>query len=87
MYAGRTVLGMMHLSEYMTANGLDDDNVAAAISRSRVTVSRIRRRKVRPDWDTIGKISAFTNGVCTADDFQSLDETSDEADAPAESAA
>lgn len=63
----------MHLSEYMTLHNLDDDAVAAGISRSRVTVSRIRRRKVRPDWDTLEEIRAFTNGASTADDYQSLE--------------
>lgn len=67
----------MHLSEFMTENNLDDDAVAVGIERTRVTVSRIRRRKVRPDWDTIEKIKAFSGGKCTADDFQSLDETPD----------
>jgi hypothetical protein len=64
---------MMHLSEYMASNNLDDAAVAAGINRSRVTVSRIRRRKVRPDWPTIERIKEFTNGACTADDFQALD--------------
>lgn len=63
---------MMHLSDYMAANKLDDDAVAVGIKRSRATVSRIRRRKVRPDWKTLENIKAFTKGVCTADDFQKL---------------
>jgi transcriptional regulator with XRE-family HTH domain len=63
----------MHLSDYMTANNLDDEAIAAKIERSRVTVSRIRRRKVRPDWETIERISAVTEGQVTADDFQSLE--------------
>lgn len=62
----------MHLSEYMAAHSLDDDAVAAGIKRTRVTVSRIRRRKVRPDWQTIAEIKEFTNGACSADDFQEL---------------
>ena len=63
----------MHLSDYMTLNNLDDDAVAAGIKRSRVTVSRIRRRKLRPNWDTIEKIRMFTKGASTADDYQSLE--------------
>jgi hypothetical protein len=63
----------MHLSDYMQANGLDDDAVAVGIERSRATVSRIRRRKVRPDWQTIEKIKDYTKGECTADDFTSLE--------------
>lgn len=63
----------MHLSDYMTLHKLDDDAVAIGIKRSRVTVSRIRRRKVRPDWQTIEKIKTFTKGASTADDYQSLE--------------
>lgn len=64
----------MHLSDYMAgknplAKRLRDDEVAAAIGRSRVTVSRIRRKKVRPDWKTIKAIEDFTEGLVTANDF------------------
>lgn len=64
---------MIHLSEYMAANNLSDAEVAERIERSRETVSRIRRKKVRPDWETIERIKKFTDGVVTADDFASLD--------------
>lgn len=63
----------MHLSDYMTLHKLDDDAVAAAIKVTRVTVSRIRRRKVRPDWPTIEKIQTFTKGQSTADDYVKLE--------------
>lgn len=63
----------MHLSEYMAIHKLDDEAVARGIERARVTVSRIRRRKVRPDWETIEKIKKFTRGASTADDYQSLE--------------
>jgi len=62
----------MHLSDYMTLHKLSDDAVADAIDRTRVTVSRIRRRKVRPDWDTLEKIKEFTGGQSTADDYVKL---------------
>jgi transcriptional regulator with XRE-family HTH domain len=65
---------MAHLSTFMDARGLSDDDVAAAIGVSRVTVSRIRRRKVRPDWSTIGKLKEFSGGEIAADDFQDLPE-------------
>jgi hypothetical protein len=65
--------GVMHLSDYMTLHNLDDDAVASGIDRTRVTVSRIRRRKVRPDWGTIEEIKRFTNGAVVADDFQTLE--------------
>jgi hypothetical protein len=67
----------MHLSDYMTDRNLDDDAVAAAIQVTRVTISRIRRRKVRPDWATIDKLKAWSDGAITADDFQSLEEISE----------
>lgn len=60
---------MMHLSDYMAKKNLSDEQVAEGIDRSRATVSRIRRRKVRPDWQTIENIKKFTRGACTADDF------------------
>lgn len=63
----------MHLSEYMAAKGLNDDAVADKIGCTRATVSRIRRRKVRPAWDTIEAIRQFTKGASTADDYVSLE--------------
>lgn len=63
----------MHLSAYMAERNLSDEQVAAAINRNRVTVSRIRRRKVRPDWATIESLREFSAGVITADDFASLE--------------
>ena len=63
----------MHLSDYMALGGFDDDAVAIAIDVSRATVSRIRRRKTRPDWGTIEKLKVWSDGAITADDFQSLD--------------
>jgi transcriptional regulator with XRE-family HTH domain len=64
---------MVHLADYMKANGLSDDDVAIGINRSRPTVSRIRRRLVRPDWETIEAIKIFTKGASTADDYQNLE--------------
>lgn len=60
---------VMHLADYMTKKGLTDDQVAIEINRSRATVSRIRRRKVRPDWATIEALKTFSGGKITADDF------------------
>ncbi len=68
--------GMAHLSTYMAERNLSDEAVARELECSRVTVSRIRRRKVRPDWKTIEKIRVFTKGVCSADDFQMMEEAS-----------
>lgn len=62
----------MHLSDYMAEKNLKDADVAGGIGRSRATVSRIRRGKVRPDWETIQAIRSFTRGKVTADDFEIL---------------
>lgn len=67
----------MHLADYMAGTNplnrkLSDEEVATGIKRSRVTVSRIRRHVVRPDWQTIKLIEAFTHGHVTANDFTEL---------------
>jgi transcriptional regulator with XRE-family HTH domain len=64
---------MVHLADYMAEKGLSDEDVAKAIKRTRPTVSRIRRRLVRPDWETIEAIKKFTNGFSTADDYMNID--------------
>jgi transcriptional regulator with XRE-family HTH domain len=63
----------MHLSTFMQSKNLTDDQVAEAIGKTRATVSRIRRRKVRPDWETIQRLRVFTKGDVTADDFEMID--------------
>jgi transcriptional regulator with XRE-family HTH domain len=74
----------MHLSNYMAGKNPDgkvlkDEDVAVGIKRSRVTVSRIRRGKVRPDWATIKALEEFTGGLVTANDFTELPEETAEA--------
>ncbi len=64
---------MVHLADYMAEKGLSDEDVAIGIKRSRPTVSRIRRRLVRPDWETIEEIKKFTGGASTADDYQNIE--------------
>jgi hypothetical protein len=59
----------MHLSDFMSQRGLSDEAVADAIGRNRVSVSRYRRRLVRPHWKAIDEIKAFTQGAVTADDW------------------
>jgi hypothetical protein len=59
----------MHLSEFMAARELSDEAVAEGVGRNRVSVSRWRRKLVRPDWDAIEAIKAFTGGAVTADDW------------------
>lgn len=53
----------------MASRKLSDDDVAAGIGRSRVSVSRYRRRLVRPDWGAIEAIKTFTGGAVLADDW------------------
>jgi predicted transcriptional regulator len=62
----------MHLSSYMAEKSLSDDDVARAIARSRVSVSRYRRRLVRPDFETIQRIRTFTKGRVTEADWRLL---------------
>ena len=67
--------GVTNLSDYMDGKNpkrrrLTDEEVATGIGRSRATVSRIRRNRVRPDWETIVAIEAFTNGRVRAADFK-----------------
>jgi transcriptional regulator with XRE-family HTH domain len=63
----------MHLSDYMAARGLSDEQVAAELGCSRPTVSRIRRRLCRPDWPTLLALDKFSYGAVTANDFLRLD--------------
>lgn len=56
----------------MIRQNLDDEAVAAAIKCSRVSVSRWRRRLVRPDWDQIAKLREWSGGLVTADDFEDI---------------
>lgn len=62
----------MHLADYMAKLSLSDERVAKAIRRSRATVSRIRRKLVRPDWGTIREMTRFSGGKITANDFADL---------------
>lgn len=68
----RVYKSTMHLSDYMEINGLRDEDVAEAIRVSRPTVSRIRRKLIRPSWPTIEAIRSFTNGASSADDYVSV---------------
>lgn len=59
----------MRLSEFMRERQLSDEVVADAIGRSRVSVSRYRRGLVRPDWNTIEALDAFTRGKVSVADW------------------
>jgi hypothetical protein len=59
----------MQLADYMAANNLDDAAMGALINRSRVTVSRYRRKLEVPSSETIPLIVAATGGKVTANDL------------------
>lgn len=59
----------MHLSDYMAQKGLKDEDVAAAIGKNRVSVSRYRRNLIRPSWRAIERIKEFTKNEVTAEDW------------------
>lgn len=68
---------VMHLADYMAGKNpegrkFSDDEIATRIRRTRATVSRIRRGKVRPDWGTIKVLEEVTGGLVTASDFIEL---------------
>lgn len=60
---------LMKLTEYMKANGLSDADMAAKIGRHRVTVTRYRNEKTRPDWEALQSIIEATGGKVRPEDF------------------
>lgn len=63
----------MQLADYMAANKLDDAAIGALIGRSRVTVSRYRRKLEVPSSETIPLIVAATGGAVTANDLLGIE--------------
>jgi transcriptional regulator with XRE-family HTH domain len=59
----------MHLATYMAEKGLRDEDVADAIGWSRVSVSRWRRKLIRPEWAAVEAIKAFSKGKVSAEDW------------------
>jgi DNA-binding XRE family transcriptional regulator len=59
----------MKLADYMARNDLDDEAFAALIHSDRTTVSRLRRAKQRPSWETAETIWAVTSGKVAPNDF------------------
>jgi hypothetical protein len=65
----------MQLSQYMAAQGLDDEEMASLVRKSfklscdRSTISRIRRGKSRPSWELIACLRSISKGRVSADDF------------------
>lgn len=62
----------MHLSAYMELRNLRDEDVAAAIGKTRVSVSRYRRKLIRPSWQTIDKIERWSKRVVTSSDWKDV---------------
>jgi transcriptional regulator with XRE-family HTH domain len=69
----------MHLADYMADKNLSDEEVSAALGRSRVSVSRWRRRLVRPKWQVISKIEIFSGGMVRPSDWKEIDRAPDTA--------
>lgn len=63
----------MQLADYMAANDLDDAAMGALIGRSRVTVSRYRRKLEVPSSETIPLIVVATGGRVTANDLLGIE--------------
>jgi hypothetical protein len=69
----KPVTGFTRLADFMRSGQLSDNDVAAAIGRSRVSVSRYRRRLRRPDWQAITNIEVFTKGAVGPSDWKEVD--------------
>jgi len=63
----------MDLATYMTANDLDDAAMAAKIGRSRVAVSRYRRKLEIPSPGTIRMIVEVSGGEVTANELLQIE--------------
>lgn len=59
----------MTLAEFMDAEGLDDTAMGALIKKSRVTVSRYRRKLETPSSDTVKAIVELSKGRVPADEL------------------
>jgi transcriptional regulator with XRE-family HTH domain len=59
----------MRLEQYLSENDISLSDFAATIGRSVATVSRITRDRNRPDWKTMERIVAKTNGEVRPNDF------------------
>lgn len=69
----------MQLAEWMEANGLDDGAMGARIGKSRVTVSRYRRKLETPASETIKLIVETTEGEVTANELLGIEQPEDAA--------
>lgn len=69
----------MHLSAYMKLKNLGDEDVAAAVGRSRVSISRYRRKLERPSWDVVDRFIEWSEGAITPLDWPAPVESQPEA--------
>lgn len=69
MHRAWDTLSGMKLNEYLSSNGISDADFATAIERDRSSVSRLRRSKTKPDWETAQRIYEATAGAVTPTDF------------------
>lgn len=59
----------MRLSDWMSMNGVNDDQLAEKVGVDRATISRIRRGKHKPSWPLLLKLREITAGAVSAEDF------------------
>jgi ParB-like chromosome segregation protein Spo0J len=63
----------MDLATYMEKHGLTDDALGKKISRSRVSVSRYRRKLELPSTDVVKQLVELSGGAMTADDLLGIE--------------
>jgi transcriptional regulator with XRE-family HTH domain len=59
----------MTLQDFMKWKGLGDAKVAKGISVSRVSVTRYRNGRRRPDWEVLLRIYHWSGRIVTPNDF------------------
>lgn len=63
----------MHLAEWMEGEGIGDAALGARLGKSRVTVSRYRRKLETPPAETIRDIVALSAGRVTANELLGIE--------------
>jgi hypothetical protein len=61
----------MTLSEYLDWKNLTETEFGSLIGRSQSAVNKLKNSKRRPDWETLTRIVAVTDGAVTWQDFVS----------------
>jgi transcriptional regulator with XRE-family HTH domain len=65
-------IGCMKLADWMAANDITDDRLAAQLDIDRSTASRFRRGKLLPSSAIIAKIAELTSGAVQPNSFFGL---------------